>query len=228
MSAEPAPPAYESLTAVDGAVLRVAAACEELRSLRSGEAAGWRFHPAAAGEHGPVALSALDWRDAEKLDFLVLDGAAEALASRGPGMAVLPVSFSTLSSSRGRRELTERLSGVAQAAGRRLAIEVRDLKGVPPQRLAEVLGLVRPACSGVIAETGPDRAEIAAIGHCGLSGVAIRTASDWSADPAHLSRFQALTELARGCAPVCLARAVEDDLVVLAAAGFTHGAVARR
>ncbi len=218
---------FEDLIAVDGEHFSVAAACQPLVAARSGEAAGWRFAPRVTGEDGPLALSTLDWRDAQQADLVVIGQAAETLAdpATGPGPGVIVVSFSTLSSGSGRRALSERLGEASSACGRPLAIEMRELDGVPPARLAEVVSLIRPACAGVIAEVGPHRAEIAAIGHCGLAGVMIRTQGDWSGDPAQLARFEALTALARGSVARCFGRAPRDDIPILAAAGFTHVAV---
>lgn len=227
MSAQTAAPRGHSLIAVDGSPFTAAAACEPLTVLRTGEAAGWRFAPRITNADGPMDMTVLDWRDAEQADFAVLDQAVERLAEsgRGPGLALVAVSFSTLSSTRGRRELGQRLADAVQVCGRPIALELGGLRGVPPARLAEVAAHIRPACAGLIAEVGPHRAEIAAIGHCGFAGVIFRTRTDWSGDPGQLARYQALTALARGSASRCITRACADDLAIVAAAGFTHAAV---
>lgn len=231
MSSAPSPapeedPRFQTLAGVNGVVLRVCVLRQRVLSLKATEAiVGWRFSALVLDAAGPVRVASLDWRDAEQVDHAVIEHAAGQLAGGAPPpLCFLPASFSTLSSTSGRRALSERLQAITESTERRVVLEAHGLAGVPAPRLAEVVAHIRPACAGVIAEVSSDRAELAAIGHCGFAGFLVRTQTAWSADPGQLARFQALTELARGSAPICMARATEDDLPVLAAAGFTHAA----
>jgi len=214
----------ETVAGSAGAPLKVAAPREPVVSLRDGEARGWRFAPVVLGDDRPVSLAALDWGDAEVVDFTALGLVHEALREHaGPvGMVLAPVSFSTLASRRARTLLAERLAEATAETGAGLVLEVRGLKGVPSERLRAVVAEIRPACAGVVAEAPPDAAGLAPIGHCGFAGVHIRVQGPWSAEPQHLARYQTLTDLARGFTPFLLARAPEADHDILAAAGFTH------
>lgn len=220
-------PQVRRLNGVHGDEFRLAVQRERVISLAPpGTVIGWRFETALFDAQGPARTALLDWRDAERVDFAVLAAALEGRAGvDAQPLFFLPVAFSTLSSRQGRRDLSERLYAATTALGRRPALEVHGLAGVPPARLTEVTTLIRPACAGVIAEVTADRAELAGIGHCGLAGYLIRTQSAWSADPDQMTRFQGLTELARSSASICLARGRDADQPVLAVAGFSHAAL---
>ena len=223
------PPAYtySVFSAVDGTSIRVTCAYDDLVALRNGEPAGRRLRPCVADVSGPdrlsVRLGGLDWRDAERVDFAVLQQAAGLLASLPPTrMCLAPVSFGALSSQRGRRNVVEQVHALAQD-GRRVAVEIRDLKGVPASRLAEIVGLVRPHVFGVIGEIEADRTLIAGLAGCGLNGLSLRSLADWAADPRLVGHFGGLAALARRIAPICIARAhAPERTPVMREAGYTH------
>ncbi len=214
---------------IHGDVFRLTVQRERVVNLGAtgtGSALGWRFETALFDAQGPARTTLLDWRDAERVDFAIIEAALEDRAAVGDQpLFLLPVAFSTLSSRHGRRALAERLIAVATTLGRRPALEVHGLAGVPPARLSEVATLIRPACAGIIAEVAPDRAELMAIGHCGLAGYLIRTQSAWSTDADQMTRFQGLTELARSSAPICIARGREAEQPIMAITGFSHAAL---
>ena len=230
-AAQPSAPAfsYSVFAAVDGAVLRVTCAYDDLVALKNGGPAGYRLRPCVSDVSGPNRLSvrtaSLDWRDAERVDSAVLQQAIGLLASLPPraGVCLAPVSFATLSSQRGRRSLFELVEALASGT-RRIVFEIRDLKGVPASRLTEVVGLVRPLVYGLVGEVEADRTQIAGLAGCGLNGLSIRTLADWARDPRLVDHFQSAAALARRIAPFCLARApAAERLPVIRDAGYTHG-----
>lgn len=224
-------PAWTVFAGVDGAAIRATCALDQVIALKTFERAGWRLRPAVADVSGPapapLRISALDWRDAERVDVAVLDRAGEVLAGHGPApLLVTPASFSTVSSQRGRRLVTERVEALATQFGRRVAVELRDLRGVPSSRLAEVIGLIRSSCHGVLGEVEPDRADIAAVAGCGLNGLSVRPRRDWTAEPRLVEQFTGLGDLARRIAPFAMTRAFEPaNLALLAKAGFSHATI---
>lgn len=227
-SQELAAPRFDLISCIDGATLKAAALPETLITLKNGGTAGWRFTPRAVGPAGPVHLGSLDWRDAEQLDFTVLSQITAQLAGANTqaALCLIPASFHTVSSQKGRTEMAARIGELAVQEKCRVVLELRDFRGVPKERLTEVIAQIRPACFSVIAEIQADRAELALIGSCGVSGVSIRTSGDWTSDPKAVASVSAVADLARGIAPVRIARAMDRSrLPVLAKAGFTHAAV---
>ncbi len=226
-SSEAGSPIARRVAGVHGDAFRLGIQQDRVISLSSsGTVIGWRFETALFDAHGPVRPDSLDWRDAEQIDFAVVDAALEERASlESQPLLLLPAAFSTLSSRQGRRNLGDRLHAAARLLERRPALEIYGLAGVPPARVSEVASLIRPACAGVIAQVSADRAELAVLGHCGLAGFFIRPQSPWSNEPALLVRLQGLTELARGIAPICIGRGREADRALLSAAGFSHAAL---
>lgn len=229
-SSEAGSPIARRVAGVHGDAFRLGIQRDRVISLSSsGSVIGWRFETALFDAQGPVRPDSLDWRDAEQIDFAVVDAALEERPSlESQPLLLLPAAFSTLSSRQGRRNLGDRFHAAARLLERRPALEIYGIAGVPPARVSEVASLIRPACAGVIAQVAADRAELAGLGHCGLAGFFIRPQSPqspWSDEPALLVRLQGLTELARGIAPICIARGREADRALLSAAGFSHAAL---
>jgi hypothetical protein len=216
--------------AVDGSAIRVLCARDHLVQLKTGAIAGGRLRPAVVDVSGqaprPVKLADLDWRDAEKVDLSLLGQAAETLGPTSAPWFVAPASFSTLSSQRGRRLVLEQFEALGRRLKGSVAIEIRDLRGVPAGRLGEVVAQVRAGCNGVLGEVEPDRADIAAVAGCGLNGLSIRPRRDWTVDARQSEQFRALGELGRRIAPIVITRAFSpDNFEALNRAGFTHATI---
>lgn len=222
--------AVKVFAALDGAALRVICAHDHLILLKNNSLAGIRLRPAVSDISGatpqPVRLATLDWRDAERVDEAVLERARDVTRTYSAPLFVVPAAFSTLSSLRGRRLVIEGLAELADSGRRRIALEIRDLHGVPPSRLSEVIAQVKPWCHGIVAEVGIDRTDIAAIAGCGFNAVSIRPRSDWTRNADHERRFRALGELARNISPIVITRAFTPDAFdALRRAGFTHATI---
>lgn len=222
--------AAKVFAALDGAALRVICAHDHLINLKNNSLAGIRLRPAVSDISGatpqPVRLGALDWRDAERVDEAVLERARDVTRTVQAPLFVVPAAFSTLSSLRGRRLVSESLAELTDSGRRRIALEIRDLHGVPPSRLAEVISQVKPWCHGVVAEVGIDRTDIAALAGCGFNAVSIRPRSDWTRNPENERRFRSLGELARNISPIVITRAfAPDGFEILRRAAFTHATI---
>ena len=225
--------AYKVFPAVDGTVLRVSCSYDGLVSLRANQIlAGHRLIPCLADVSGPnrlsVRLASLDWGDAERVDRTVLKLGADLLESlpARPPLCLVPASFSSVSSQKARRDFLEEVAEVGGRLRCRVAIELRDLRGVPAGRLAEVVALLKPACFGVVADVAADKLEIAALVGGGFNGVSIRTLADWSRDPQLVAHFRSLAEIARRIAPICISRVPNRErFPILIESHFTHALV---
>lgn len=226
-----ASPPWKVFAGFDGGAIRVTCALDQLILLKSGAMAGCRLRPAVADVSGaaPIAvrLSAMDWRDAERVDITMMEQAPDVLSTQpATPMFVLPASFSTLSSQRGRRLFMDHVENLGRRFERRVAIEIRDLRGVPASRLAEVVSLIKPVCHAVLGEVEPDRIDIAATASCGLNGLSVRPRRDWTRDARQIEQFASLGELARRIAPIALTRAfTAEGLEHLGKAGFSHATI---
>jgi hypothetical protein len=136
------------------------------------------------GEEKPAdsGLGRLSEYDIEQIDRNLLETGLTAVkvlhGEERSKVLFVPAAFSSLASSRGRREILG-LIGDAQARLKaRVVLEVSHLDpGLPPSRLVEVLAQLRPTCRTVFARMKPDRQAIMALADCALAGVAIQ-ASD--------------------------------------------------
>jgi len=221
-------PTHTDFVGHDGVRIRVTCGRDDLYLLKSGAQAGSRLRPCLTDISGPNRLSlrvnALDWRDAETVDHAILkQAAAHFPLDVGPAFVIAPVTFATLSCQRTRRLVTDELLALAGRLRTRPILEIRDLRGVPAGRLAEILTLVRPSTAGVLGEVEADKASIVAAAGSGLNGLVVRSQADWPGDPKLAGHFRALAELARSVAPICIGRAASVmRLPAMLAAGFTH------
>ncbi len=185
-------------------------------------AAGRRLDSAALSSLAPIELLALD---AAVIDY--------ALAQPDVGMPmVLPLSFQTLSTSRGRALLLQRGGGEMELAARRPIIEITGLDNAPQGRLTEIVSLIAPSCRAVIAQVDarlePSRARWAvrlqSLAGCRLGGISV----DFSVRrEVSVERLGGLVEAAREIAPLAITFHVPDpaSLAEASAAGFTHAAL---
>jgi len=135
------------------------------------------------GEEKPAepGLARLSTYDIEQVDRgLLSEGLAQAKALHGEGRAPLlfaPAAFETLAGPRGRRDVVEMLTDAQRRLNARLVLEITHLDpGLPPSRLVEVLGLLRPLCKVVFARIKLERRAIMALTDCSLAGAAVEAA----------------------------------------------------
>jgi len=131
-----------------------------------------------SAEAGLAQLSAYDIEQVDR--GLLSQGLAQAKTLHGEGRSPLlfaPAAFATLASPRGRRDVVEMLTEAQKRLNARLVLEITHLDpGLPPSRLVEVLGLLRPICRVVFARIKVERRAIMALTDCTLAGAAVEAA----------------------------------------------------
>ena len=100
---------------------------------------------------------------------------ATAGDGRHPGL-IVPVSFTSLSSQRGRTEIARVLMDVRGLVERGVICQIGDIDGVPQGSLIQVVALIRPYCLLVVAhlDSGvPAAATLSRVKRSGLQGLAV-------------------------------------------------------
>jgi len=135
------------------------------------------------GEEKPAGpgLGRLSSYDIEQVDRgLLSEGLAQAKKLHGDGRSPLlfaPAAFATLASPRSRRDVVGLLAEAQARLNARLVLEITHLDpGLPPSRLVEVLGLLRPTCRVVFARIKVERRAIMALTDCTLAGASVEAA----------------------------------------------------
>jgi len=118
--------------------------------------------------------------DIEQIDVSLLKaGLTDVVQLHGEERSPLlfvAVAYATLASPRGRREVLTQLAEAQQRLNARVILELTHLDpGLPPSRLVELLGLVRPTCKTVFARIRPERQAIIAVTDCALGGVSLES-----------------------------------------------------
>jgi hypothetical protein len=127
--------------------------------------------------------------DIERIDFATLARGLERLqqevnGERQPGL-ILPVSFATLSSNRGRAQLAEFFRAAQASVQSGLICEVCDIEGVPPSALLAATSLMRPFCLFIIGRLGATpTGGLAGLKDAGLHGVSIECPPGLGSDKA--------------------------------------------
>jgi hypothetical protein len=140
--------------------------------------------------------------DIERIDFATLARGLnrleqEADRERQPSL-ILPVSFTTLSSKRGRAMLAEFFRAAQENVQRGLICEVCDIEGVPPSTLLAVTSLMRPFCLFIVGRLAA--APLNGLGSlldAGLQGVSIECPPGLESDSAFDSFAKMITAAAK-------------------------------
>ncbi len=144
---------WTPFVAQDGRTLRASCALEPVFQLKTFGRIGYRLTRRVLQAPGdkpltPAELRKLTGADIEKIDFATLARGLNRLqqetdADRQPSL-ILPVSYVTLSSHRGRATLVDFLRAAQSAVQRGLICEVCDIEGVPPSALLAATSLIKP------------------------------------------------------------------------------------
>lgn len=159
----------------DGRAIRASAVLEPVLELKAHRRIGYRMARRVLDQRTDAPLSMADLSrlsrtDIERIDLAVISRGLERLHNEDPDSRepslVLPVSYVTLSSQRGRTAVAG-LFKQAQASVRRgLICEVCDIEGVPEGALLGAVSLMRPFCLFMVgrreAPFGPSNALAAA------------------------------------------------------------------
>jgi hypothetical protein len=121
----------------------------------------------------------------------------EGGGDRQPSL-ILPVSFTTLSSKRGRAMLAEFFRAAQATVQRGLICEVCDIEGVPPSTLLAVTSLMRPFCLFIVGRlAAPPINGLGSLLDAGLQGVSIECPAGLDSDAAFDSFAKMITTAAK-------------------------------
>jgi len=150
---------WSPFTAHDGRRLRASSQLEPVFQLKTYGRIGYRMTRKALLLPGETPLSTADLgqltsADIERIDFATLARGLNRLQQHTAGVRepslILPVSFATLSSHRGRSMLTEFFEAAQANVQRGLICEVYDIEGAPASGLVQATALMRPHCMFIV------------------------------------------------------------------------------
>ncbi|WP_297512043.1 hypothetical protein [uncultured Caulobacter sp.] len=225
-----------AFTTAGGAALRVDFTLEHVVSLRRDITTAVRLEPmvthlASGRQASARALTKLSDRDVAFIDEATLKYAAVfARSVQGPDTPelILPASFRTLGTQRGRDLLTGTAGLSLSLLRGGVMIELVDVtRGTPAGRLLEVVGLLRALTRGVIARVPPDKEALRVLKDARLAGLAL-DASDLTGEAARIAGdIMAFGRDARGLAPMTILQGLPQDGYFAAAetAGLTHASL---
>jgi len=186
--------------------------------------------PLSLGEQRRLSSS-----DIEKIDFATLARGLNRLqesgaAEREPSL-ILPVSFVTLSSQRGRATLADFFRAAQGSVKQGLICEVCDIEGVPPSALLAATSLIRPFCLFMVGRLA--EATAAPLNHlkdAGLQGLSIECPRGLDTDAEFAAFAKAVAAAAKPVAKTLLFFGLTGprQAAIAEVLGATHGSFARR
>ncbi len=225
-----------AFTTAGGAALRVDFTLEHVISLRRNVATAIRIEPVvthlASGRQATArAITRLPDRDIAFIDEATLKYAAVfARGAQGNNVPdlILPASFRTLGTQRGRDMLTG-TPGLSLALLRGgVMIELVDVtRGTPAGRLLEVVGLLKALTRGVIARVPPEKDALRGLKEARLSGLTL-DASDLAGPAERIAAdIMNFGRDAKGVAPMTALQGLPAEGYFAAAetAGLTHASL---
>ena len=153
------PTPWNPFVAADGRTLRVSCHLEPVFELKTFARIGYRIARRVLRMPEEVELSArelgnLTTADIEKVDLATIARGVSRLKSeqgnaKQPTL-FLPVSYTTLSSQRGRGPLIARFKEATEGVEKGLVCEISNIEGVPGSALAAVAVMIKPFCLIVV------------------------------------------------------------------------------
>ncbi|HZZ87071.1 MAG TPA: hypothetical protein VFE13_01950, partial [Caulobacteraceae bacterium] len=222
----PSPDRWSPFFAKDGRKLRVSCQLEPVFALKTYGRIGYRLRRKVLILPSELELSRAEQQrlagpDIERIDFATLARGLNRLADGGAGLQpslVLPVSFVTLASTRGRARLVELFRAAQASVQRGLICEVCDIEGVPPSALLAATALIRPFCLLIIGHlAAPPLGSLADFKDTGLNGLSITRPAAVEADEAFDGFVKAM---------VAIARPVAKSLMIYGVSGANQAAIA--
>jgi hypothetical protein len=216
-------------TSASGPTLRVEFRLEPVISLRHEVVAAHRIARAVSnestGETLPVAdVGRLHDDDVARIDSETFALARTRLDDGAAKVVILPTSFHTVASRKGRRLLTDALGDVLKVG---VMLELMDVeRGTPVGRLTEVAGLAGSLCRGVLVRLSAGRDMIAPVRGYRPHGLTVEAAAD--EDDAQLaSQLLLFADQGRGAAPTLMVFGLPNDgfFAVASVGGVTHASV---
>ncbi|HQT54813.1 MAG: hypothetical protein Q7U11_25520 [Phenylobacterium sp.] len=223
-----------SFVTASGQNLRIDYSLEEAVSLRHKVTAALRIELTvthiASGRSIPArAFAKLSDDDIAFIDRASLDYAAlfVGLEDR-PQPLILPLSFRTLSTRKGRQALISAEGLPPQRVKVGVMVELIDVdRGTPEARLLEVTGLVGQLCKGVLVRLQPGRDAVGPVKGARLQGLTVAAGDLGGTDSQVASHMLNLASQARGRTPVLMIHGLPSEgyLDVAQVAGFTHASL---
>lgn len=187
---------YRPFVSNDGRELQVSASLEPVYELKTFTRIGFRMNRrvtvVATGEAlSPQQISALSSGDTLRVDLATITRGVDRLGvethSERQLSLIVPFSFASISSRRGRSELVTPLKRAGALVKLGIICEVLDVEGVPPGVLLAATSLVRPFSRLVVGrlETTTEPA-IGRLAGAGLHGLSFEGPPDLG-DPAFLA-----------------------------------------
>jgi hypothetical protein len=144
---------WTPFVATDGRRLRVSATLEPVYELKGFTRIGFRMIRrviviATTEELSPQAVASLSAGDILRADLATITRGIDRLKTEAPDerqlSLIVPISFTSLSSARGRAELVEPLKEASGLVKLGVVCEILDIEGVPPSALLSAATLVKP------------------------------------------------------------------------------------
>jgi len=224
-----------SFVVASGQQVRIDFSLEPIVSLRHQVTAAVRVRPsvsyAGTGTSIPSRLFAkLADEDIAYIDRATQDYGALFLAKESASRPalILPASFRTLASRKGRAGLATLKDVTPQQMKRGAIIEFIDVdRGTPQGRLAEVTGLVGQLSRAVMVRLQPARDALATVRGTRIQGLTIDMAELELPEAQLIALMKAMALQMRGQAPTLMAQGLPARTHLTAAweAGFTHAGV---
>ena len=173
--------------ASDGRELRVACRLEPVVELKSFRQIGFRVARRVLAAGSDEAVTAEMVRNLSRADIMRIDLAAaargmealrSAATSEPPPSLIMPVSFISLSSQRGRMAIAGLLMEARDLVKRGVICEIGDIEGVPQSVMLHVVSLIRPYCLFVVARIDlgpPATATLAQLRHSGVQALSVES-----------------------------------------------------
>jgi hypothetical protein len=165
----------------DGRLLRVSASLEPIYELKSFTRIGFRMIrriiAVSSGEVlTPREVAALPSADLVRADLATITRGVDRLKIEDGGeqqlSLIVPVSFSSLASHRGRTEVVAPIKEASHLVKLGVICEITDIEGVPQNALLDVTSLVRPLSLLVVGRlTNPTPSAIARLAGAGFQAL---------------------------------------------------------
>jgi len=191
----------------EGARLRASCQLEPVFQLKTYGRIGYRMRRRVLSLPSERPLTRDEQRkltsaDIERIDFATLARGLNRLEQEGGGerqpSLILPVSFTTLSSKRGRATIAEFFRAAQASVQNGLICEVCDIEGVPPSTMLAVTSLMRPFCLFIVGRLAHTPTNgLSALQDAGLQGVSIECPQGLESDTAFDSFARLVTNAAK-------------------------------
>jgi hypothetical protein len=229
---------WTPFVANDGRKLRASSSLEPVFQLKTQRRIGYRMARRvlalpAETPLAPAEVRRLPSTDIEKIDFATLARGLDRLgqdvgAERQPSL-ILPVSFVTLSSQRGRAVLADFFRAAQASVQQGLICEVCDIEGVPPSALLTATSLIRPFCLFVVGRLREvPSAPLKSLQDAGLQGLSIELPAGLDGDADFVSYVRAVLAAAKPVTKTVLffRLAGPRQAAMAGILGATHGSFA--